>query len=628
MTIAHGATGAVVGTTNTQTLTNKTLTSPTINGATIGTATIATSDITVGAGKTLDVSAGTLTLADNQISGDKVEGGTIAAITITALASTTITASKAVDITVANTVNDVGLTVTQNDTTSNPRAMEITNTGTGQGLFISQTGDAEAIYIDIDTDHDDPAFYVASDSNTNVSLIRARASAVGTNYFMRNLASANTAGPVVHINQDSDSDDQAALLLGQDSDAVTFEIDSEATSATAIDVDTQNTSGDLIALAVNGAEKFAVDYTGEITSAAGATLAGTLALGANSITMTGSIAATANRVTKGWFTDLECTNAIAADITGDSATCSGLAASATLAATITAADESADTECFVGFFTAATGDMAIKTGTNLTFNSSSGVLTATGFAGALTGNVTGDCSGSSGSCTGESATVATITGLAPDTQNTYSRTQYLIPYASSTTAWGQIAIGTDGQVLTSGGAGVAPSFEDAAGGGASKFKIGLLPAGANLTGQSTEPELSQVHGTNFDYDELLFDKDSDEYCYYVIPGCMTKDYAGGNFTIKIRWKGILTTGDVVWSVQLLGRTTSEAFDSTLEAADTFTACNVGGTTLHMVEASKTITAAAAKLTAGDTWILKVMRDVSGDDLAEDAHLIEVGITED
>ena len=56
-----------------------------INGGTIDGATIATSDITVGSGKTLDVSAGTLTLADNQISGDKVEGGTIAATTITAL---------------------------------------------------------------------------------------------------------------------------------------------------------------------------------------------------------------------------------------------------------------------------------------------------------------------------------------------------------------------------------------------------------------------------------------------------------------------------------------------------------------------------------------------------------------
>jgi len=40
-------------------------------------------DVTVGSGKELDVSAGTLTLANDQISGDKVEGGTIAGITIT-----------------------------------------------------------------------------------------------------------------------------------------------------------------------------------------------------------------------------------------------------------------------------------------------------------------------------------------------------------------------------------------------------------------------------------------------------------------------------------------------------------------------------------------------------------------
>jgi hypothetical protein len=36
---------------------------------------------------------------------------------------------------------------------------------------------------------------------------------------------------------------------------------------------------------------------------------GDIALGANNITMTGSIAATGNRVTKGWFTNVESTNA-------------------------------------------------------------------------------------------------------------------------------------------------------------------------------------------------------------------------------------------------------------------------------------------------------------------------------
>jgi hypothetical protein len=51
-------------------------------------------NVTVGSGKTLDVSAGTLTLANDQISGDKVEGGTIAATTISALTSTTVSASS------------------------------------------------------------------------------------------------------------------------------------------------------------------------------------------------------------------------------------------------------------------------------------------------------------------------------------------------------------------------------------------------------------------------------------------------------------------------------------------------------------------------------------------------------
>jgi hypothetical protein len=51
------------------------------------------------------------------------------------------------------------------------------------------------------------------------------------------------------------------------------------------------------------------------------------------------------------------------------------------AADITVTDESADTTCFPAFFTAATGDLTIHTGTNLTFNSSTGNLSATQIAG-------------------------------------------------------------------------------------------------------------------------------------------------------------------------------------------------------------------------------------------------------
>ena len=60
---------------------------------------------------------------------------------------------------------------------------------------------------------------------------------------------------------------------------------------------------------------------------------------------------------------------------------------------IAVTDESSDTTCFPMFATSATGDIQPKTGTNLTFNSSTGALTATTFVGAVTGNVTGDLTG-------------------------------------------------------------------------------------------------------------------------------------------------------------------------------------------------------------------------------------------
>ncbi len=75
---------------NTLTVTNLTASSVDINGG-----TIEGSDITVGAGKTLNVSNGTLTLALNQISGDSINGGTIDSITIETLSSTSVTASSA-----------------------------------------------------------------------------------------------------------------------------------------------------------------------------------------------------------------------------------------------------------------------------------------------------------------------------------------------------------------------------------------------------------------------------------------------------------------------------------------------------------------------------------------------------
>ena len=76
------------------------------------------------------------------------------------------------------------------------------------------------------------------------------------------------------------------------------------------------------------------------------------------------------------------TTTAANDATGDLTIATGtlvatIEGTATTATNVTVADESSDTSCNVLFTTAATGDLPPKSGTNLTFNSSTGDLTAT-----------------------------------------------------------------------------------------------------------------------------------------------------------------------------------------------------------------------------------------------------------
>ena len=82
--------------------------------------------------------------------------------------------------------------------------------------------------------------------------------------------------------------------------------------------------------------------------------------------------------------------------------------------TITVADTT-DTTCSVALFESATGDLAPKTDAGATYNAATGVLTATGFAGPLTGNVPGNASGTAATVTtaaqGAITSVGTLTGV-------------------------------------------------------------------------------------------------------------------------------------------------------------------------------------------------------------------------
>jgi len=81
-----------------------------------------------------------------------------------------------------------------------------------------------------------------------------------------------------------------------------------------------------------------------------------------------------------------------------------LASTATVATTVTITDNEDTAEnnplVFVAGGDLDGGDLGLETDGTTYYTPSTGVITATGFAGALTGNVTGDCTGSSGTCTG------------------------------------------------------------------------------------------------------------------------------------------------------------------------------------------------------------------------------------
>ena len=87
----------------------------------------------------------------------------------------------------------------------------------------------------------------------------------------------------------------------------------------------------------------------------------------------------------------------------------GNATSSTLASTVTVVD-STDTSSFIAMFDSATGSLAAKTDAGLTYNAGTGMLTATGFTGPLTGTVTGNASTATTAAAWTTARTLSFTG--------------------------------------------------------------------------------------------------------------------------------------------------------------------------------------------------------------------------
>jgi hypothetical protein len=184
---------------------------------------------------------------------------------------------------------------------------------------------------------------------------------------------------------------------------------------------------------------------------------------------------------------------------------SGTVATATVGTTVTVTDNESTNEnnliAFVADAGDSTGAHGLEMDGTLHYNPSTGLVTATGFAGTLAGNVTGNASGTSGSTTGNAATVTTnanLTGVVTSSGNATAIADKAIGIAKladgtdgELITWNAsgviaaVAVGSDGQVLTSGGAGVAPTFEAASSGAISRSGGFTGTEGSSTSSSST-----------------------------------------------------------------------------------------------------------------------------------------------
>ena len=160
----------------------------------------------------------------------------------------------------------------------------------------------------------------------------------------------------------------------------TSEIVTATQGQTALTFSAGYTSG-FVDVYINGVRQITgTDYTqtnsNTITLASGATVGDEIEIVAfkslGTIVNVGSLTTAADLTVTGVAT---ATGGFVGDLTG----------TASVSTTVTVADESSDTTCFPLFATAATGNLAPKSGSNLTFNSDTGALSATSFAGSGSG---------------------------------------------------------------------------------------------------------------------------------------------------------------------------------------------------------------------------------------------------
>ncbi len=162
----------------------------------------------------------------------------------------------------------------------------------------------------------------------------------------------------------------------------------------------------------NGFDGTVTDSTTTPTLSLTTTVADTRVMFSNSGAITGAASLTFNSGT-GTLTATAFVGNLTGNVTGN------VTGTASIATTVTVADEATDTTCFVNFTTAATGNLGVKTNVNMTFNSNTGVVTFASSVLTTTdingGTIDGTSIGASSASTIIGTTIQANTGFIPDT---------------------------------------------------------------------------------------------------------------------------------------------------------------------------------------------------------------------
>lgn len=129
---------------------------------------------------------------------------------------------------------------------------------------------------------------------------------------------------------------------------------------------------------------------------------------------------------------------------------------------------------------------------------------------------------------------------------------------------------------------------------------------------------------------LEFDTTTQEAAVFV--GVLPRNYSGAGITVSVHWAAAsATSGTIGWDVafERIGDSQQDLDSDGFATAQTITATTVPGTSGHVDITSVAITHGddLDNIAIGETFRLRVRRDVSNDNAAGDAQLIAVHLRE-